>query len=431
MLNPAPPRLTEDFMAEGFVPEGFVIGPLLPWIAGDTALPPTGTGSLDGTTLVVKDVIDVQGLPTGAGHPQWLAERPGPAARDADAVAALRAVGAVVVGKTHTDELAYSLGGTNAHYGAPVNPAAPDRVCGGSSSGTASAVALGLADLGLGTDTAGSIRVPASFCGLYGFRPSTRRVSQAGTVPLAPSFDVPGLLARDPRLLAAGARALFDPAPTAGPTARSAPARLLLPEDLWARVPAEVRAALAPVLDSLRDRGLPVSRAPLFPESPDGVDRLERLRSAFATVQAAEVWAAHGGWVRAADPAFGPGVAERLLLAQQVTVAQEAAGRAVLAECAVRFAAYCRAGDVLALPAAPGPAPLLGRAADPARRTATLLLTCLASSVGAPALALPGATLGGAPLGLCLVAAPGADELLLDLAADRGTVPARPAGGAR
>ncbi len=135
------------------------IDPFVPWgVASE------GSG---GPRLAVKDVVDVEGLPTGAGHPDLLGE---PAERDAEAVSRLRAM-SVFVGKTHTDELAWSLGGTSQHYGAIENPVAPGRVCGGSSSGSAAAVAGGRADLGLGTDTAGSVRVPGSFCGLYGFPP--------------------------------------------------------------------------------------------------------------------------------------------------------------------------------------------------------------------------------------------------------------------
>ncbi|MFD0636555.1 amidase family protein [Catenulispora yoronensis] len=174
-------------------------------------------GPLGGVRLAVKDVLDVAGLPTGAGHPRWLATHDVPA-RDATAVARLRAAGATVVGKTHTDELAYSLGGTSRHYGAAPNPAAPDRLTGGSSGGAASAVAGGLADLSLATDTAGSIRIPASYCGLYGLRPTHGRVPADGIVPLAPSFDVAGLLTRRLELLTVAAGVLLDPAPgTAAP----------------------------------------------------------------------------------------------------------------------------------------------------------------------------------------------------------------------
>src|SRR5439155_268164 len=163
-----------------------------------------------GPRLAVKDLVDVAGLPTGAGHPRWLATHP-VADRSADVVNQLTAAGAVVVGKVHTDEFAYSMFGSNAHYGTPDNPRAPGRLPGGSSSGPAVAVAAGRADIGLGTDTAGSVRIPASWCGLYGLRPSHQRASRAGIVPLAPSFDVPGPLCADLDPLRAAALALLLP----------------------------------------------------------------------------------------------------------------------------------------------------------------------------------------------------------------------------
>src|SRR5690606_37246293 len=172
-----------------------VTDPFVPWIPRqepDVAL----TGPLAGLRLAVKDLFDVAGMPTGAGNPRWLETHEAPDA-DAEAVARLRAAGASLVGKTITDELAWSLNGSNAHYGTPDNPAAPGRLPGGSSSGSASAVASGLADIGLGTDTGGSIRVPASYCGLFGLRPTHGRVPLEGAVPLAASFDTAGVFTRD------------------------------------------------------------------------------------------------------------------------------------------------------------------------------------------------------------------------------------------
>ncbi|MEU5881984.1 amidase family protein [Spirillospora sp. NPDC047279] len=366
-------------------------GAFVPWIPV-TERAPTAGGPLAGLRLAVKDVIDVAGLPTGAGHPRWLATHP-PAERDAPAVARLRAAGAVLVGKTHTDELAYSLAGTNAHYGTPPNPAAPGHVPGGSSSGTASAVAAGLADIGLGTDTAGSIRVPASYTGLYGLRPTHARVSREGVVPLAPSFDAPGLLTRDLATLRASAAALLTGSPSPAP-----PARLLAPADLWTSTP-ELADALATV-----SAHLPVERAPLFADDRER----DRLRAAFSTVQAAQMWESHGGWITRESPAFGPGVAARVRLAADVTGAERAEAEHVLQ------AFRERVRGVLVIPSTPAPAPRLGETGD---RTATLRLTCLAPVLGAPAISVPAATRDGLPLGLSLVGEPGRDESLLDLCA--------------
>ncbi|MFI0451461.1 amidase family protein [Actinomadura sp. 6N118] len=355
-----------------------------------------------GRRLAVKDVIDVAGLPTGAGHPLWRETHPVPG-RDAEAVARLRSAGFTVIGKTHTDELAYSLAGTNAHYGIPENPAAPGHLPGGSSSGSGSAVAANLADLALGTDTAGSIRVPASYTSLIGFRPTHSRAPRSGVVPLAPSFDTPGLITRDPFLLRTAATALLDPPANRAPGFE----RVLVPADL--PVGAEVRNA---VMDGARVLGVEVEEEPLF----GAAEGWERARAAFAVVQGAEAWACHGAWIRRERPRFGPGVAARFAAAEAISADEHAEARETLREVADLLHRVLRA-TVVALPTTPGPAPRLGAA--PADRLAVVRLTCLAPIAGAPALSLPALTAGGLPLGLSLTASPGLDECLLDLAAQQ------------
>ncbi|WP_280303524.1 amidase family protein [Nocardia abscessus] len=349
-----------------------------------------------GQRLAVKDVIDVAGLPTGAGHPRWLATHDC-AARDADVVDRLRA-GFTVIGKTHTDELAYSLAGTNRHYGTPDNPAAAGRVPGGSSSGSAVAVAAGAADLGLGTDTAGSIRVPASYTGLFGLRPTHGRVSGTGIVPLAPSFDVPGLLTRDLATLRAATALLWRDGDEA-----ELPRRLWIPADL--PISPEARSAMRPAVDRLAAE-LALETGPLF--DPGGWDV---LRAAFTTVQAAEAWSSHSAWIRGERPEFGPGVTARFAYAAEVTGGLEAAARSVLRASAGRLLRGLGPDGVLVLPATPAPAPVVGAAG--ADRAAIVRLTCLAPVAGAPALSVPAAKVDGLPFGVCLLAAPGRDESLL------------------
>src|SRR5215208_4709289 len=178
-------------------------------------LPPTNDGPLRGLRFAVKDLIDVAGHATGCGNPTWLDSHP-PAIVSAVCVEQLLAAGAQCEGKTITDEFAFSLLGENHHYGTPLNPAAHDRVPGGSSSGSASAVACGLVDFALGTDTGGSTRVPASNCGIWGFRPSHGFVSVAGVNPLAPSFDTVGVLAQSASVLAKVGLILSAGAPLSG-----------------------------------------------------------------------------------------------------------------------------------------------------------------------------------------------------------------------
>ena len=171
-------------------------------------LAPTADGPLAGLSFAVKDLIDVADRLTGCGNPTWRDTHP-PAAVHAVCVEQLLAAGAHAVGKTVTDELAFSLIGENHFYGTPLNAAAPNRVPGGSSSGSASAVACGLADFALGTDTGGSVRVPASNCGIWGLRTSHGFVSVAGVMPFAPTFDTVGILARSAEVLRRAAEVLL------------------------------------------------------------------------------------------------------------------------------------------------------------------------------------------------------------------------------
>ena len=186
---------------------------------GDPLLPATGAGPLAGMSVAVKDLFALEGFPIGAGNAERLAESR-PEKTTAAAVAVLQAAGAVVAGIARTDEFAYSLAGTNSHYGTPPNPKAPGRVSGGSSSGSASAVSLGQATIGLGTDTGGSIRVPTAYQGLYGIRTSHGAIPTDGLLPLAPSFDTVGWMTRDAATLAAVGKVLLPSRQSSGPLAQ-------------------------------------------------------------------------------------------------------------------------------------------------------------------------------------------------------------------
>lgn len=373
---------------------------------GDPLVAATAPGPLDGVGVAVKDLFAVAGQPLGGGVPAWLAEQR-PRAVSAPALAALLEAGAHVVGIARTDEFAYSLAGTNAHYGTPPNPAAPGCVSGGSSSGPAAAVALGQAAVGLGTDTAGSIRVPASYQGLVGLRTTHGAVSTAGVLPLAPSFDTVGWLTRDVATSAAVARTLLG---DAGPAAAGPRRTVRLPE-IEALATTAVRDAFLAALES----------ADLPPAEPLELPRelLEDWFLAFRTVQAWEAWQTHGGWITAHPGALGPDVAERFALAAEVTGEQVVRARDVVAQARARLR-DCLDGSVLAIPSASGPAPERAAAGErmEVERAATLRMTCLAGLAGAPALSLPMLRLpDGRPAGLCLLGAPGTDHGLLALAA--------------
>jgi amidase len=361
-----------------------------------------GTGSLAGVPVVVKDLIDVAGERTGAGTPDRLAGQV-PAPAHATAVARLLAAGAVVVGKAHTDELAFSLSGTNVHYGTPRNPAALGRVPGGSSSGSASAVAGGLVPLALGTDTGGSIRVPASYCGIAGLRPSHGRVPCDGVVLLAPSYCTVGVLAATGALLERAGLALLAAPPAPPVTA------LVVADDLLAVADPPVAAAVAAAADDLARRlGVPVRRGSLG--GPLGT-----WLGAFRGRQLVEAWAEHGPWITAARPRLGPGIAARFEAARVTPADAAVPATGAGADVRRRLEDLLPTGAALVLPSAPTVAPppdLTGPAKDDLRDR-TLQLTCVAGLGGLPALSLPLASVAGRPVGCCLVGRRFDDERLL------------------
>ena len=362
-------------------------------------------GPLAGATFAVKDIFDVAGTITGRGNPDWLASH-APARRHAPAVQALLDAGARLVGKTITEELAFSIVGTNPHYGTPRNVTAPGRVPGGSSSGSAAAVGGGLADLALGSDTGGSVRVPASYNGIYGMRPSHGRISLVGVMPLAPSFDTVGWFARDPALFAAAGRVLLGD----GRDSRR-PARLLLAEDAFARAGSALAQALHPAIRAV-EAELGTAR-PLI-VSADGLDAWYAV---LRTLQAAEAWAEHGPWLDRAKPGIGPYLVERLRLASTVTAAEVARAAAARAEIRERLDRLLEGDALLLLPSAAGPPPLIEAPMEEHERVraATIGITCIASLGGLPQISLPLGRLPEGPVGLSLLGARGADHLLLDL----------------
>ncbi len=365
-------------------------------------------GRLAGLSFAVKDIFDVAGETCCCGNPDWLASHP-PAARTAPAVAALVAAGAAMAGKTVTDELAYSLNGQNFHYGTPVNGAAPGRIPGGSSSGSAAAVAAGLVDFALGTDTGGSVRVPAALCGLYGVRPSHGRVDIAGVMPLAASFDTVGWFARDSGVLGRVGLALLG-----DDTGEPAAGGLVVAEDAFALAEPAVRAALQPMLAAAAVE-LGGSRS----VEVGGDGGLGRWMTVFRTLQAREIWAEHGAWVESRKPRFGPEIAARFAWAKSVAETppgDEADRRVAFAR---HLDALLAGAAALALPTAASVAPPLGLPADALQqfRDRTLSLTCIAGLARLPQVSVPAGRVEGCPVGFSLIARRGADRRLLDLAA--------------
>jgi amidase len=367
---------------------------------------PLGSGRLDGLTFAVKDMFDVAGTPTGNGHPDWERTHPVPTAT-APVVTALLQAGAALAGKTVMQELAYGLTGENNWHGTPLNPRAPDRFPGGSSGGSAAAVAGRLVDFALGSDTAGSVRIPASYCGLLGFRPSQGAVSLAGARALAPSFDTGGWFARDPALLAAVGDVLLG-SPDGGATGP-----LLRVEEAWVNAAPETAEALRPALEKL-EHGF--GRAVSVRIAPEGIDS---FFDHFRTAQAEEVWATVGDWIEANNPTFGPGVGQRFTGARAVDAGSAAPGRAFRRILQARIRPLLIGGAIMVYPTSPCPAPLLTASIEEQDlvRAATVGVTAIAGLAGLPEVTLPVGAVRGAPVGLSLIAGYGHDRGLLAFAA--------------
>ncbi|MGQ0749569.1 MAG: amidase [Betaproteobacteria bacterium] len=364
-----------------------------------------GAGPLNGLTFGAKDIYDLAGHRTGFGSPEWFATHSA-ATRTAPAVQRLLDAGADMVGKTHTDELTYSLNGENAHYGTPVNVNAPGRIPGGSSSGSAAAVAAGLCDFALGSDTGGSVRAPASYCGIYGIRPTHGRVSLEGACPLAASFDTAGWFARDPAMLERVGRVLL------GDERAGAPGRLLVAEDAFHLAGGAISQALQPALERLSAQLGAPQRVTVSTEG------LPQWFQVFRVLQGAEVWAQHGTWITRVKPQLGPGVKERVEWASTLTAREVGPAKSRREEIARRMAQLLAGNAVLALPTLPGIAPLLNTPAAELEdfRGRAMSLLCIAGLARLPQVSLPVARLDGCPLGLSLIAARGSDLMLLALA---------------
>jgi amidase len=368
-----------------------------------------GTGPLAGLDWAVKDLFDVAGEVTGYGNPDW-ARTHAPAVATAPVVAALLAAGARLVGRTKTVELASGLTGENIWYGTPVNPRAPDRFPGGSSCGSAAAVAAGLVDFALGSDTGGSVRIPASYCGLFGLRPSHGAISLAGARALGPSLDTPGWFTRSAALLARIGDVLLP----GGGGAAGGP--LLRVEEAWVNADPAVAAALRPALARLEGAFGPAVGVTVAPEG------LIALQTGYRALQGHETWATLGEWISTTGAKFGPGVGERLAAARDVSAPTAAAARALRQSVQARLRPLLAGGAVLVQPTSPVVAPLLTASPEEQQRVreATINVTALAGLAGLPEVTLPAGTVDGLPVGLSLVGGAGADRALLALARRAG-----------
>ncbi len=370
-------------------------------------------GSLKGLTFAVKDIIDVAGHVTGGGNAAWFASH-APAAQHAPVVQFLLDAGATLVGKTITEEFAYGMIGENFHYGTPRNTNAPGRIPGGSSSGSASVVAAGEVDFALGTDTGGSVRVPASFCGIYGLRPSHGRVPLAGVLPLAPSLDTCGWFARNPGTMKRVGEVVLDwqAPPAAG--------RFLVATDAFAVVDPALREALAPALQRVAEVIGPPQE--IVAGALAGMADLHDWAAVMQVVRGSEAAASHGAWINAADPIMGPGFRERFEAGGRYSRDDIAEATATRARIEGHLDGLLADGAVMAVPAAPALPPPVRSAESvyDALRNTNELYNCMASLGRLPQISVPLAKVDGVPIGLGLIAAHGNDELLLNIAVEIG-----------
>lgn len=365
-------------------------------------------GPLAGLTFAAKDLYDVKGRPTGAGNPTWLSTHPS-AIQSSPLIEVLLAAGATLVGKTLTDELAYSIHGENMHYGTPRNVSAPGRIPGGSSSGSVAAVAARLCDFALASDTGGSTRVPASYCGVWGIRTTHDLLSRTNMVPLSPGFDTATWLGHDAETFMRVADVLL-PCDATPPLTRA-----ILFEESLMPASAECRTLAEKVFAVLSGQ-MEAHRASVTPSG--NADELEIWRQTYLIASGREAWAAHGEWIEAHRPVFGAAIDTRWAFARTISAAAADAASVRQQKIKVHVRALLGASAVAVIPSAPGPAPLLTASAEEIEdmRNRTFRITCIAGLSGLPQVSLPLRSPEGLPIGISLLGPAGSDRALISLA---------------
>jgi amidase len=363
-------------------------------------------GPLAGLTFAAKDLFDVAGFPTGGGNHDWARVHPVPT-RHAWAVQRLLDAGATLIGKTITDEVSLGILGENAFDGTPLNTKAQDHVPGGSSSGSAAAVAAGLCDTALGTDTGGSVRVPSSFCGLFGIRPTHGRLDLTGMLPQAPSSDTTGWFARDAATFAKVSSVMLGEA-----IPDTLPARLIVAVDAFGFADPAVADALRPMVARLGALIGDVREEVMAPPELSVWSRAQR------TLQPVEAWQTFRPWVERDNPRMAFNVARGLVTGSMISEADRSWAELMRQEARGRMAYLLPPGTILCLPTTPFPAPKKGLPL-PVLGPLRDRISCLCSHgglTGAPQVSIPGADVDGLPVGLSIVGGRGTDASLVAVA---------------
>jgi len=371
-------------------------------LKGEPLLAGKSSGTLKDLTFGLKDVFDVAGYPTSFGSPDWLRTHEIPT-ETTPIVTQLLDAGATLVGKTHTDELTYSILGMNAHFGTPVNPLSPERVPGGSSSGSAVAVAGGLVDFAIGSDTGGSVRLPASFCGIYGIRPTHGKISLQHARPLAKSFDTLGWFARDTKKLLNVGRVLLEDESTQAPEFK-----IILPKQALAVLSNELQEIfLQNVKEIFKDFELEVQDLEWM--------QLRNFAETFRVIQAREIWLEHGKWASQNMEHFGPGIKQRFLIAKDISEEAASIARDLRKTIQEHLNQSLTANTLFLVPTAGNLAPMLTSSAEELEqfRKDTFQLVSIAGLGGLPQVNIPAFKINGSGFGISLIGAQHTDIKLL------------------
>lgn len=377
---------------------------------------PYTSGALDGLRFAVKDNIDIRDRFTSYGSKPWSEAHPR-AAYHAVCVEQLLMAGARCVGKTIADEFTYSLDGESYFYGTPVNPRAPDRIPGGSSSGSASAVACGLVDFALGTDCGGSIRIPASLCGVFGMRPSLHRISEAGVLPFAPSVSTVGVLAQNLPVLRQAMRVLLRSHDAALPPVKN----IYLVKEAFALADPAIQNALSECIAHLSTfPNITVASISLRDITGLDVSLKSCNEDALRVLQTAEIANTIGGWIQENGPEQGPNFQAGYRNVEQFDRSTMSDALNLCEALFSRVAAFTQPGDVFCYPTAPVLAPKRGTLTGSNLNSVldyygrTMAVTSFAGVARLPEITIPLAQVNGIPVGLSLAAGHYQDEFLLD-----------------
>lgn len=369
-------------------------------VSGTPLVAATASGPLDDLRLAVTDLYAVAGHQIGAGNRRWLSAAP-VERRSADSVSALLDRGAQLIGLAHTADMGFGHTGIDSRSGTPPNPAVPGHLPGGSTSGAASAVSTEAADIALGVDTTGSMRIPASYQGLYGFVPSRGAVSTTGLLPLSTTFDVPAWACRDFATLESVSDVLL-PSGSGGTIGG-----VLTSEGLNAIADAPVYAAMGAWTGYRPD----IERGPDIERADPNLGLLPDWFEAMEAVQGYEAYRTHSAFLSTGSTSLGPEARDNFAEAARVTDTVYARRLQEVASAAVAIEEFM-AGRMLLLPATSSTAPSADADLGTVLRN-TGMLIALASIAGLPSVTVPQTTSDGAPVGITFVGPHGRDRDLL------------------